>query len=328
MTNIQGKSGMSQSGVLASVSVCICTRNRASSLKHTIASILESNVHPDRFVELLIIDNDSSDATQAVIGQYVNHSLPVRTVIEQRLGLSAARNRAISESQCGILIFTDDDVIVPRDWIEGIASMYQDPAVHAVQGLIHLHDDVRKPWMETIHLQFLAVFDYSNADSLTGANMSMRRSSILALGGFDESYGPGTDRAFGDDTVIGFRMARKYGEIPIYKGNPVIHHPETSRLTRSALFGRIDKQVDVELAIRREQGLVYPRQAFRPVWINQLLFWAKVIRERIVHPASPATEAEICARRSVALSLAVQRERKQRLLGAVGFFGMFAKQTT
>jgi glycosyltransferase involved in cell wall biosynthesis len=269
----------------------------------------------------LIIDNDSSDATQAVIGQYVNHSLPVRTVIEQRLGLSAARNRAISESQCDILIFTDDDVIVPRDWIEGIASMYQDPAVHAVQGRIHLHDDV-------IHLQFLAVFDCPNADSLTGANMSMRRSSILALGGFDETYGPGTERAFGDDTIIGFRMANKHGEIPIYKGNPVIHHPETSRLTRSALFGRIDKQVDVELAIRREQGLGYPRQALRPVWINQLLFWAKVIRERIVHPASPATEAEICARRSVALSLAVQRERNQRLSGPVGFFGIFAKPTT
>lgn len=302
----------SQNTPPVSVSVCICTRNRASSLEKTIEYVLRSNVRPDRSVELIVVDNDSSDATKNVVARFANASLPVRYVVEKRLGLSAARNCAVALSSYDVLMFTDDDVLVPEDWIEGVSSMFEDPDVHAVQGRIHLHHALRQPWMEDMHLQFLAVFDYPNSEALTGANMSVRRNSVLEIGGFDETYGPGTERAFGDDTIVGIRMTNKYGDIPIYKGNPVIHHPETNRLTRAALLSRIDKQVDVELAIRNESGIGLPRQAFRPVWVNQFLFWAKVIRERLVHPSSPATQAEICARRSVALSLAVQRSRTVR----------------
>jgi len=292
-----------------SVSVCICTRNRATSLEKTIDAVLKSKVPSHRPVELIIIDNDSDDSTKDVVAKFKNTAFPMRYVVEKRLGLSAARNCAVAASTSDVLMFTDDDVIVPSDWIEGVSSMFEDPAVHAVQGRIHLHDDLKKPWMEDMHLQFLAVFDYPNATSLTGANMSVRRSSLMAIGGFDESYGPGTERAFGDDTVIGFRMTKEYGEIPIYKGAPVIHCPNTSRLSRKALLERIDQQVEVELAIRAERGIGLPRQALRPVWINQLLFLMKVVRERTFYPNSPATEAEICARRSVALSLAVQCAR-------------------
>lgn len=292
-----------------SVSVCICTRNRASSLEKTIESVLRSNVRPDRFVELIVVDNDSSDSTKDVVAKFKNTAFPIRYIVEKRLGLSAARNCAVAASTSDLLMYTDDDVIVPSDWIEGISSMFEDLAVHAVQGRIHLHDDLKKPWMEDMHLQFLAVFDYPNADRLTGANMSVRRSSILEIGCFDETYGPGTERAFGDDTIVGIRMINKYGNIPIYSGNPVIHSPNTSRLSRKALLERIDQQVDVELAIRAERGIGLPRQALRPVWINQLLFLMKVVLERTFHPNSPATEAEICARRSVALSLAVQCAR-------------------
>jgi glycosyltransferase involved in cell wall biosynthesis len=271
--------------------------------------VLKSKIPSHRPVELIIIDNDSDDSTKDVVAKFKNTAFPMRYIVEKRLGLSAARNCAVAASASDVLMFTDDDVIVPSDWIEGVSSMFEDPAVHAVQGRIHLHDDLKKPWMEDMHLQFLAVFDYPNATSLTGANMSVRRSSLMAIGGFDEAYGPGTQRAFGDDTVIGFRMAKVYGEIAIYKGAPVIHCPNTSRLSRKALLERIDQQVDVELAIRAERGIGLPRQALRPVWINQLLFLMKVVRERTFHPNSPATEAEICARRSVALSVAVQRAR-------------------
>lgn len=312
MTNDRISASLLQDNPPVSVSVCICTRNRASSLEKTIESVLRSNVRPDRFVELIVVDNDSSDSTKDVVARFTHASMSVRYVVEKRLGLSAARNCAVTLSSSDVLMFTDDDVLVPEDWIEGVSSMFDDPNVHAVQGRIHLDDDVRKPWMEDIHLQFLAVFDYPNADWFTGANMSVRRNSVFEIGGFDETYGPGTERAFGDDTIVGIRMTRKYGNIPIYKGNPVIHHPETNRLTRDALLSRIDKQVDVELAIRNECGVGLPRQALRPVWVNKCLFWAKVMGERVLHPNSPATEVEICARRSVALSLAVQRSRNAR----------------
>lgn len=289
------------------VSVIICTKNRADCLVNTIRSILSVELIPTQIVELIIVDNGSSDKTSELIHSFTESPISIRYLYESVPGKCRALNRAISVSTSDVLLFTDDDVIVPSDWIIGMSCMFKEPSVHAVQGRIHLHNEIKRPWMEDMHLQFLAVFDYPNADSLTGANMALRRSSILEIGGFDESFGPGTDRGFGDDTVVGIRMTKRFGPIPIYKGAPVIHCPLSNRLTRRAMFNRIDRQVDVELAIRKEQGIGIPRQAFRPVWLNQLLFWAKVCRERMLHPGSPATEAEICARRSVALSLAIQQ---------------------
>jgi glycosyltransferase involved in cell wall biosynthesis len=295
---------------LPSVSVIICTKNRSECLVNTIESILSVELLPTQSVELIIVDNGSTDKTSELIHSYTETPISIKYLYEPVPGKCRSLNRAISESMSDILLFTDDDVLVPSDWIIGMSSMYADSSVHAVQGRIHLHDAIKRPWMEDMHLQFLAVFDYPNASSLTGANMALRRNSILEIGGFDETFGPGTERGFGDDTIVGIRMTKRFGPIPIYKGAPVVHCPFTNRLTRSAMFNRIDRQVDVELAIRKEQGIGIPRQAFRPVWLNQLLFWGKVCRERLLHPDSPATQAEICARRSVALSLAIQHSTK------------------
>ena len=286
-----------------SVSVCVCTRNRADLLGGTIESILACTVPQGKSVELIVVDNGSTDQTQEVLSRFADPRFPFRTFVETEPGLSRARNRGLQESTADIVIFTDDDVLVPVDWIEGMSSMFDDPSVNAVQGRIRLHEDHVRQWMEPLHRIFLSEFDMPEAVSLTGANMAMRRSCIVACGGFDVDFGAGTALAFGEDTIAGFRMVVRYGKIVVYPGQPVIHRPRLDR-SRKSLFKRMEQQVAMEIRMAQVHGATLSSQAQRPVWINLGLLAAKIVRDRIRHPRSPVTQDELGAVRSLLLSRA------------------------
>lgn len=98
------------------VSVLICTRNRAASLARTLDSILLAEIPPDLSWEIIVTDNGSTDNTAQIVARYAD-KLPVRCEQEARAGLSNARNRAQSVAIGRYLVWTDDDVVVDRDWL-------------------------------------------------------------------------------------------------------------------------------------------------------------------------------------------------------------------
>jgi len=103
--------------------VAICTRNRAESLKRTLSS-LESALQPDCEWELLVVDNGSTDETQSVVSGFAGR-LPVKYEMEQRGGLSYARNRAVACAGGDYIIWTDDDVMVDRAWLTAYVDAFK-----------------------------------------------------------------------------------------------------------------------------------------------------------------------------------------------------------
>ena len=78
------------------ISIIICTCNRGNSLKQTLISIGEMSVPSDISWELIVVDNNSTDATAEVIEEFARESgLNVRYVFERNQGLSHARNAGI-----------------------------------------------------------------------------------------------------------------------------------------------------------------------------------------------------------------------------------------
>ena len=71
--------------------------------------------------ELLVVNNNSTDDTESVITSYENR-LPLRRLFEPSPGLSNARNHAIREAKGGLIIWTDDDVLVDSDWLAAYAA--------------------------------------------------------------------------------------------------------------------------------------------------------------------------------------------------------------
>ena len=99
------------------VSVLVCTRNHLASLQATIRSLAALRIPKSCEVELLVIDNGSSDGTAAWVRQAQLPNMPVRLVEELQAGQARARNRGLEAARGAIILFTDDDVRVPPNWL-------------------------------------------------------------------------------------------------------------------------------------------------------------------------------------------------------------------
>ncbi len=97
-------------------SVAICTWNRAESLQRTLDSLTRLKVPPDSDWEVVVVENNCNDGTAEVCRQW-SAKLPLKTYSEPQQGHCYARNRALKNCHSDVLVWTDDDVEVSRDWL-------------------------------------------------------------------------------------------------------------------------------------------------------------------------------------------------------------------
>jgi glycosyltransferase involved in cell wall biosynthesis len=74
--------------------------------------------------ELIVVNNNSTDHTDAVIAEYRDR-LPLRRQLEPLQGHSNARNRAIAAARGEYIVWTDDDVIVGARWLAAYAEAFR-----------------------------------------------------------------------------------------------------------------------------------------------------------------------------------------------------------
>lgn len=103
------------------VSVVICTWNRAGLLDQTLARMRDLRVPAGLGWELVVVNNNCTDDTDAVVKRHTDH-LPLRTVREPKPGHTHARNRGIDEARGDLLLWTDDDVQVDAGWLAALAE--------------------------------------------------------------------------------------------------------------------------------------------------------------------------------------------------------------
>lgn len=137
------------------VTVAICTWNRSALLRQTLVS-LQGLVKPsDVEWELLVIDNNCTDDTPAVVEEFTG-KLPIRRIVETKQGHSHARNRAVDEARGSWVLWTDDDVLVDPQWLtEMTRAIGQHPEASFFGGYIEPWFEVPPPrWIEQ-NRQFL-----------------------------------------------------------------------------------------------------------------------------------------------------------------------------
>ena len=177
---------------LPKLSVILPTYNRAASLRHAIAALLRQDA-PARSYEVVVVDNNSSDGTAALLASI--HDERVTTVFEPRQGLSFARNAGVAAARGGILAFTDDDVEVAPDWVSTIvATLEARPDVDGVGGrVLPAWQGERPAWLTRSHWAPLALQDHGDEKrvfdrrlplGLVGANLALRRAALARAGLF------------------------------------------------------------------------------------------------------------------------------------------------
>ncbi|MEO1621021.1 MAG: hormogonium polysaccharide biosynthesis glycosyltransferase HpsE [Cyanobacteria bacterium J06632_3] len=102
------------------LTVAICTYNGAQRLP-TVLDCLRHQITPDgcRW-EILIIDNNSSDDTAAVVEAYQQNwpdAVSLRYCFEPRQGTAYARQRAITQARSELVGFIDDDNLPAESWV-------------------------------------------------------------------------------------------------------------------------------------------------------------------------------------------------------------------
>ena len=107
------------------ISVVICTHNRASSLRVTLETLRQMDVPSETEWELLLVDNNSNDRSRGEIEAFADRTnLNIRYIWEPRIGKSYALNRGIGEARGEIIAFTDDDVLVSREWLRELRHAF------------------------------------------------------------------------------------------------------------------------------------------------------------------------------------------------------------
>lgn len=223
---------------MGTVSIVLCTRNRADGLNLALKSIVACELPSQLVVELVVVDNGSTDHTRAVVEELRCPNMEVRYVYEPRTGLSRARNRGLQEARGTALLFTDDDVRVPQDWIGGMSAPILDGQADAVQGGVHLATGLERPWMKGMLRTWVAAAESSTEapEGLVGANMAVSRRAAEIVGGFDPALGAGA-LGFYEDTLFGWQVEAN-GLRKLYRPRiSVEHHFDSTRLTNRTMLG-------------------------------------------------------------------------------------------
>jgi glycosyltransferase involved in cell wall biosynthesis len=228
------------------VSIIICTRNRAPHLRETLRSLAATHVPPELAVELIVVDNGSTDETASVVDEWAPQGWPVRYVFEDQPGLSRAGNRGVAASKGRVILFTDDDIRVPKEWIGPMVGPILRGKAEAVAGGIHLADALRRTWMTTAHTMMLAdttVLRESGGMRLIGANMAVSRSVFDVVPGFDPALGSGPESlGFHGETLFSFQLQRAGFRLVMALDVSVEHYPQADRLQYAAFADTMTKQ--------------------------------------------------------------------------------------
>ncbi len=169
------------------ITALVCTRNRGVSVTRTVESIL-ANTHPD--FELIVVDQSTDDGTaEAMVPYFADPRL--RYVRSGTVGISRSRNLGIARARAAVVAITDDDCLVPPDWLERVAGIFDgrpEVAVAFYRVAAAPHDS---------RLGFVPAYACTGSRLLStprdkcrargiGAGMAVRASAVRAVGGFDE----------------------------------------------------------------------------------------------------------------------------------------------
>jgi GT2 family glycosyltransferase len=174
------------------ISVVLCTYNRAARLADALTALVRQTDAPP--YEVVVVDNNSTDDTRAVIAGLVSGGV-VRYASEPIQGLSHARNRGVATARADIIAFTDDDVCVGPTWVRSIARAFAEyPDVDMVGGRVEPEWEAEPPaWLPQAGYAPLALVDYgaepfriapAEPRCLIGANVAIRRHALERLHGF------------------------------------------------------------------------------------------------------------------------------------------------
>ncbi|MDD5675030.1 MAG: glycosyltransferase, partial [Chitinivibrionales bacterium] len=170
------------------VSIIVPAYNEEITAPRTIANLLDATYEP---LEIIFVDDGSSDKTFAVVSQRFGKDPRVRVFTKANGGKASALNFGIARAGGAFLVCIDADTQLKPDAVGNLMRMFSDPATGAVAGNVKV-GNARKILTKWQSIEYITsqnfdrrAFDLLNCILVVpGAIGAFRREAVVQAGGF------------------------------------------------------------------------------------------------------------------------------------------------
>jgi len=226
------------------ISVIIPARNEEKNIAACLDSVCAQSYPNDRF-EVLVVDDHSTDNTVSIINKYSTQNVRLLSlkdfIAEKELNSykKKAIEIAIQQSTGELIVTTDADCIVPGNWLQTIASFYEEYQSEFIAAPVAF---LPSPAGEGPGVRFIKIFqalDFMTLQGITGAsvykkmhsmcngaNLAYTKKAFHEVGGFS-----GIDSiASGDDMLLMHKIYKRYpGKVMFLRSKDAIVETEPVR---------------------------------------------------------------------------------------------------
>jgi cellulose synthase/poly-beta-1,6-N-acetylglucosamine synthase-like glycosyltransferase/peptidoglycan/xylan/chitin deacetylase (PgdA/CDA1 family) len=188
------------------VSVIVPAYNEKECIANTLESLARST-HP---IEIIIVDDGSTDGTSEISREAAEAlgMTNVRVIRQENAGKPAALNNGVRNASCDIVVMMDGDTVFEPDTVRRLVQPFADPKVGAVAGNAKVgnRDTIIGAWQ---HIEYVMGFNLDRRmydllrcmPTIPGAIGAFRRDAVLEVGGMSED-------TLAEDTDITIAMHR------------------------------------------------------------------------------------------------------------------------
>lgn len=225
------------------VTILIAARNEEERIHYTIEDILAQD-YPKDLVEVIIVDDHSTDRTADIILSYAGQGITLLRLKEDK-PLNSYKKKAIAAainlSSGDLMVATDADCRMGNLWLSSIVSYYESEELVMISSPVtYFEERSLFERMQTLEFSYLigigaAFIGNGRASTCNGANLAYRKDIFYAVGGFTGI----DDLASGDDELLLQKVAEQYpGKIGFLKSSEAIVYTHAKHTLREFLQQR------------------------------------------------------------------------------------------
>ena len=192
------------------VSIIVAAKNEENNISNLINSLIKQT-YPKEKYEIIICNDQSTDNTAEIIEYYKNkfsnlNSINIKNTPNDWAGKKWALYNGIQKSIGEIILQTDADCVVEKNWIKSMVSQFSDESVGFVCGLTPLYNKIHQSFFnKVIFLDSIAQDAFIACGigkgltfSATGRNIAFRKNFFYQ----SNSYNQINNIISGDDDLL------------------------------------------------------------------------------------------------------------------------------
>jgi len=174
--------------------------------------------------EVIVVDDGSSDNTIGAANAYPR----VRVLKQDHAGPAIARNNGAWAAKGQIIVFTDSDCVLERNWLEEMVRPFKEKEIAGVQGRYRTRQKsiIARLIQLEIERSYVKMAKRKFIDFMGTYSAAYRKKVFEEMKGFDTSF----PIASGEDTDLSFRVSEA-GYKMVFRPKAIVFHthPESLR---------------------------------------------------------------------------------------------------